>query len=114
MFAQERGDDLWLAPFVTDNWLKDGLTVAVTNVPTQFGPASYRIASRVKKGFIEAHIEPPTRSAPKAIVLRLRHPEGKPIKKVTVNGKRHKNFDAQRETITLPSGLGPLDVRAKF
>ena len=25
MFVQERGDELWLAPFVTDQWLRDGI-----------------------------------------------------------------------------------------
>jgi hypothetical protein len=114
MLAMERGGELWLAPFVTDNWLKDGLTVAVANVPTPFGRVSYRLKSRVNEGVIEAHIEPPTRTAPKSIVLRLRHPEGKRMRAVTVNGKRHTRFDAQREIITLPSGPGPMSVRAEY
>lgn len=58
--------------------------------------------------------EPPTRSTPKAIVLRLRHPDGKMLQRVTINGKPHTNFDAKRETITLPRGSKPLDVRAEF
>jgi hypothetical protein len=114
MLVQERSDELWLAPFVTDNWLKDGLTVAVSNAPTQFGSVSYRLTSHVKNSVIAAHIEPPKRSAPKAIVLRLRHPDGKPMRAVTVNGKRHTGFDPKRETITLPAGTKPLDVRAKY
>ena len=28
MLLTERGNELWLAPFVTNNWLKDGMTVA--------------------------------------------------------------------------------------
>lgn len=47
---------------------------------------SYRIASSVATGRIEATIEPPERTPPRQIVLRLRHPEGKPIKRVFVNG----------------------------
>jgi hypothetical protein len=65
-------------------------------------------------GHIEASIEPPARTPPNEIVLRLRHPEGKPMQAVTVNGKRHTDFDAKRETITLPRAATPLNVRAEF
>lgn len=114
MLVMERGEELWLAPFVTDQWLKDGLSVAVANAPTRFGPVSYRLTSHAKDGVIEARVEPPTRSVPKAIVLRLRHPDGKTLRAVTVNGKRHTDFDPKREIITLPSGSEPLNVRAEF
>lgn len=114
MLVMERGEELWLAPFVTSQWLKDGLSVAVANAPPRFGPVSYRLTSRAKDGVIEARVEPPTRSVPKAIVLRLRHPDGKVLRAVTVNGKRHTDFDPQRETIMLPPGAGPLSVRAEF
>jgi hypothetical protein len=105
MLVSERGDELWLAPFVTDNWFKDGLSVGVKSAPTFFGVVSYRINSAVSRGRIVATIEPPTRSTPKAIVLRLRHPEGKPIRSVTVDGRPHAEFDPKQETIRLtPTG----------
>jgi len=80
MLVMERGDQLWLAPFVTGNWLKDGMVVAVGNAPTTFGKVSYRIESHVAKGSIDVTIEPPRRNPPKEIIIRLRHPEGKPIR----------------------------------
>ena len=43
MLVTERGDQLWLAPFITSNWLKDGQTLSVSNAPTRFGPVSYQI-----------------------------------------------------------------------
>ena len=114
MMAMEHGQELWLAPLITSNWLKDGLTVSATRVPTRFGKISFRINSHVKDGYIEAHVEPPAKFSGKAIVLRLRHPDGKPIRSVTVNGKSHSAFDAKRETITLPLGAKMMDVRAEF
>jgi hypothetical protein len=115
MFVQERGDELWLAPLITGNWLQAGMSVAVTNAPTRFGPVSYRLTSGVKKGVIEARIEPPKRSAPKAIVLRIRHPDGKSPRAVTVNGKAHTNFDARKETIRIvPDAAGTIAVRADY
>jgi hypothetical protein len=82
MLVMERDDQLWLAPLVTNNWLKDGMVISVGNAPTTFGKVSYRITSHVDKGSIEVVIEPPKRNPPKEIVIRLRHPEGKPIRSV--------------------------------
>jgi hypothetical protein len=115
MFVQERGDELWLAPLITSNWLKGGMSVAVTNAPTRFGRVSYRITSHTRDDAIEAHVEPPARSAPKAIVLRLRHPDGKTLRAVTVNGKAHPEFDPKKETVRIiPDGTKHISVRANY
>ncbi len=114
MLVMEHGDELRLAPLITSNWMKDGLGVAVANAPTRFGPVSYRLTSRVKDSVIEARIEPPVRSAPKAIVLRLRHPDGKAMRAVTVNGKPHTDFDASKEIVRLPASQGPIRIIAEF
>ncbi len=115
MLVKEREQELWLAPLITGDWLADGKSVAVRNAPTRFGPVSYRLASQVREGVIEARIDPPTRSAPKALVLRIRHPDGKKIRGVTVNGKSHRDFDSARSTIRLfPTVGSPITVRARF
>ena len=64
MLVTERGDQLWLAPFITSNWLKDGQTLTVSNAPTHFGPVSYQIESHLAEGYIRATIHPPVRQAP--------------------------------------------------
>ncbi|MFO7974630.1 MAG: NPCBM/NEW2 domain-containing protein, partial [Candidatus Hydrogenedentota bacterium] len=104
MLVMERGSELWLAPFVTTHWMHDGMAVGVENAPTRFGNVSYTIMSHVDDGFIEAEIDPPTRSIPEAIVVRLRHPEGKRIQSVEVNGKPHADFDPEKECICLQPG----------
>lgn len=118
MLLMERGNELWLAPFLTNQWMKEGMTVAVKNAPTFFGPAGYRITSHVKQGFIEAEIEPPTRQVPGELVLRLRHPEGKPMRRVTVNGADHPAFDAKKEIIRIKpakaGGAGTIRVKAEY
>ncbi len=114
MLVQERGPELWLAPFVTYQWLKDDERIAVKNAPTRFGKVSYEINSHLAQGFIEGRIESPTRERPTKIVLRLRHPGGRRIQSVTVNGKRHHRFDADRETITLNADPSTFTVRATF
>jgi hypothetical protein len=114
MLLTERGDQLWLAPFVTSNWLKDGMVVAVTNAPTRFGAVSYCITSHVGEGFVEAQIQPPSRTTPAALVLRLRHPDGKPIRVVTVNGKRHSRFDPLKNTVHIQSPAKEIVVQARY
>ena len=114
MFVTERGDELWLAPFVTNNWLKDGMKVSIRNAPTRFGKVGYTITSRAANGEIEAVVQLPEKCTATKVVLRLRHPDGKPIRSVTVQGKPHKDFDPKKETITLePSGQS-ITIRAEY
>ncbi|MBP7935974.1 MAG: NPCBM/NEW2 domain-containing protein [Phycisphaerae bacterium] len=114
MMVMERGDELWLAPFVTDQWLKDGMTVGVKNAPTRFGPVSYRIESSVKSGVIKAELDPATRTPPKAAVLRLRHPEGKPIRQVAVEGQDASGFETGKDTVRILKPDRKLIVRVEY
>ncbi|MCC6443994.1 MAG: NPCBM/NEW2 domain-containing protein [Armatimonadetes bacterium] len=112
MLLMERGPDLWLTPLIPSDWLKDGKTVSLRNAPSCFGPVSYRIHSRIARGYIEAVIEPPASGELQSVVLRLRHPGGKPIRSASVNGE--KVSAVSRDTIRLKPGRGELKVRAEF
>ena len=115
MFVMERGDELWLAPMITNRWLEDGKNVTVRNAPTRFGSVDYSIVSHANDGRIEASIEPPKRNPPKQIVIRIRHPQGKIMKSVTVDGKPYADFDPITETIRLSStGQPMIRVRAEL
>jgi hypothetical protein len=114
MFVMERGNQLWLAPMATNRWLEDGQTIAVRNAPTRFGPVNYAITSAAAQGHIDAQIDPPTRGTPETIVLRIRHPEGKPIRAVTVNGKPHQDFDPAKEIISLTPSKERITLRAEY
>ncbi len=113
MLLMERGDDLWLAPFVTNNWLQDGMEVSVTNAPSHFGVVSYAITSHVDQGYIEAVIDPPSRQACRMLVLRLRHPEGKKPVSIVVNGQPAE-FDSARECVCLKAASGKVVIRADY
>ncbi|MEA1950365.1 MAG: hypothetical protein U9N87_03200, partial [Planctomycetota bacterium] len=119
MLMQERGDELWLAPFVTRNWLKHGMKVRCQNMPTNFGRAGYLIRSAADSGVIEAVIDPPVAKStavkpPSKIVLRLRHPDEKPIKSVTLDGKPHKDFDPKAETISIKPESKQVTLRVVY
>jgi len=114
MFVMERGDELWLAPFVTNQWIKDGMTVAIGDALSYFGPVSYSIRSHVAQGYIEATVDRPIRKLPKALVVRLRHPDGKQMSRVTVNGRVWTDFDVKRETVRIEHPEGRVTVTAYF
>jgi len=114
MLVTERGDQLWLAPFITSNWLKDGQKLRVSNAPTRFGPVSYQIESHLAEGYIRATIQPPTRQPPSRIVLRLRNPEGSPIRSVRLNGKQHSDFDKSAGLVRLKPAREPLRLEVFF
>jgi hypothetical protein len=114
MFVDERGDELWLAPFVTNHWMKDGMKVSIRNAPTRFGSVGYTITSKVASGAIEAVVQLPKDCTAKKVVLRLRHPDGKPMRSVTVNGQPHTDFDPKKETVSFgPSGES-VTIRAEY
>jgi hypothetical protein len=75
---------------------------------------SYRITSHVNDGYITAEIDPPTRTSPESLVLRLRHPDGKKIHSVLVNGHRHRAFDSVQETVTIKRKSGRVSVRVNY
>jgi hypothetical protein len=114
LFAMQRGEELWLAPMIPNRWLLDGQRVAVRNAPTRFGRVSYAITSSAVAGHIDAVIDPPGRAAPKRLVIRLRHPEGKPMLAVTLDGKPWRNLDASRECVSLPPGKKRIELRAVY
>ena len=73
-------------------------------------------------GRISATIEMSAREAPKAVVLRFRHPKSAPIKAVTVNGpstgsgqgKPWTSYNKDKETITLKDLTGTVTVTAQY
>jgi hypothetical protein len=117
MLVMERGDELWLAPLITGQWLKPGMRVSVHNAPTRFGPVGYTITSSADRGWIDATIDLPVsrlHSAPQRIVLRLRHPEGKRMKSVQVDGRPHRLFDAAKQCVYLEPGAETIAVRVEY
>ena len=114
MFVTEHGDKLWLAPFVPSRWLGHGLKVEVRYAPTRFGLVSYLLQSSVARRRIQATVQLPEKLAARNVILRLRHPEEKPILSVRVQGQPHADFDPRRETITLPPAAGTFVIEASY
>jgi hypothetical protein len=114
MLLQERGKDIWLAPFIPSEWLQSGKTLEVRNAPTQFGPVSFKLASGQDAGKVEVSITPPVRTRPEQLVVRLRHPKGRAIQSVQVDGREHRDYDAREQTIMLKPGPKPMTITVRY
>ncbi|MCX8091893.1 MAG: hypothetical protein N3I86_13335 [Verrucomicrobiae bacterium] len=117
MLVMEHDKALWLAPLIPSHWLRDGALINAQRLATRFGPVSFRIHAQTAQGRILARIEPPTRTRPDLVVLRLRHPDGQPIKRVLVNGRDHTDFDRRNGEIRLRGAdtvQGAWQVRAEY
>jgi len=95
-------------------WFQDGQRITVRDAPTYFGNVSVDVKSAVAQGRIEAVVRPPTRDPWAAIELRLRHPNGLPMTRVTVNGREWTGFDAERDLVILPPGEEEYRVVAAY
>jgi hypothetical protein len=114
MLVMEMGDDLFLARGTPREWLEDGKKISVQHAPSYFGELSFRIESLAHQGRIEARVVPPRRQRPENIYLRLRHPRGSVLKRVTVGGRPWEDFDSMKEWIKLPAHEGELTVVAYY
>lgn len=103
MLIHERDDDVLIVGLATPRaWLEDGKRIEVRRAPTYYGPLSFTIESRANHGTLTATLDLPERRQPDALLLRFRHPQGKPIQSVEVNGKNWTDFEVDREWVRIP------------
>jgi hypothetical protein len=115
MLVREDGGALVLGDAIPRPWLADGRAVAVAGAPTRFGDVSFRVTSQADAGRITVVLDPPRRVRPEVIRLRLRHPRGRPIGAVTVNGVPWLGFSgevielrpAPAARVTIAASYGP-------
>jgi hypothetical protein len=100
LLIHERDDhSLLLGQAVPRKWLESGKRIEIERAPTLYGTLSATLESQVSSGRIVATIQMPGRSKPKSLLVRLRHPERRPMRYVTVNGATWKDFDATKEWV---------------
>ncbi len=96
-------------------WLEDGKRIEVTRAPTYFGRLSMKIESRVASGTIRADIDLEGPKRPSALLVRLRHPQARRMRFVTVNGSGWRDFDAAKEWVRISTPAAPrYEVTASY
>jgi hypothetical protein len=113
MLILERGDTLDLGLGVPRRWMADGDRIKVQRAATYFGPLDLEIDSHARFHEVSAQVRLTARVAPAAIRLRLRSPDGAPIRSATVNGQPAR-IDAKRQLIDLPLNATAWTVHAQF
>ncbi len=108
MLVQETATGLRLGFATPRAWLRAGRRIAVSGVPTTFGPLSYSLTASAHE--VAVHVEIPRGSGARTIRLRLRLPAGKRILGLSAPYR----FDRATSTIELPSRAGPLDFVARI
>lgn len=114
MLVREEGDTLYLASGAPRRWFRPDQTIQLQGAATFFGPVSFAIESHPDKGHVDATVELPAAFRGKEVRLRLRHPEGKSMVRVEVDGNPWTQFDAGHEWIVLPASAGSRKIRAFF
>jgi hypothetical protein len=100
MLIRETDDDTLLLGQATPRaWLEDGKRIEIERAPTYYGALSLTIESRAARSQIEARVEMPERRKPRALVVRLRHPQARRMRSVLVNGARWTDFSADKEWV---------------
>ena len=88
MLVEERGKNLYLLQATPGRWLENGESIIIKDLPTYFGTMDLTVKSEIEDNKIEVNLKPPCRNPPEKIFISLRHPKGKEIKKVILNGKK--------------------------
>lgn len=113
MLILERDDNtLLLAGFTPRRWLEPGQRVRVERAPTRYGVLSMTVQNQ--GGVLTADVDLEGRARPAAVLVRFRHPQGAPMKSVTVNGRAWTDFDAAREWVRLPAGEKSCRIAVQY
>ena len=113
MLLKEEKDEVWLTWGTPRKWLEDGKKIEIRKVQTSYGPFDIGIDSHVSDGFIKAELTSSLRKMPAVIRLKLRHPEGKKIRKVEINGKNWNDFKGEVINIH-PSEGNKMSIVASY
>ena len=102
MLIRECDDDsLLLLQATPRKWLEQDKTITVERAPTYYGPLSMTVESQVTANKIHAEIQAPNRKRPKALLVRFRHPTGRSMKSVIVNGEDWTDFNVEKEWVRI-------------
>jgi hypothetical protein len=114
MLALEVGDELWLAPGTPRRWLEPGRRIEVYDIETAFGKVAYSMRHGGVPDTIETNVIIPDRIRPQKVLLFVRSAFDKPMKSVQIDGADWRQWDSEREAVTLPVRPGLLRIVTSY
>jgi len=112
--VREEGNTLWICKGAPRQWYADGKKIKGSGMASAFGTLDFMIESTAGSSLMHAFIKIPERKVPDEIYIRLRHPDGKQMKKVMVNGVDYKRFDKDKEIVMINGQQGTVDISVQF
>ena len=101
LLVMKNEDELWLANGVPKLWLEPGQKIELKKAYTEYGSLTYTLQAGNTSETIEANIKLPEMACSK-ILLFVRAPFQKPIRRVTINGQEWKQWDSDKESVVIP------------
>jgi len=95
-------------------WFEAGKSIRIEDAPTQFGNITLSVASHAEQNRIEAQVRFPSRNECAVVRLKLRHPLGKKMSSVEINGQKSEKFDPQREVVLIDRPAGEYRIVATY
>jgi hypothetical protein len=114
LLVREDGDRLYLDSGAPRLWFRPGERIGVSSLPTFFGQISFRVEPHPDRQYADAVVELPVGFRAKEIALRVRHPDGRPVARVEVDGISWDRFDSRRELVFLGPESGAHRIRVYF
>ncbi len=114
MLVRESGDKLYLNSGAPQSWFLPGRTIEVDHAATFFGEVSFRVDSHTERQVVDASIDMPQRDLPREVFFRVRHPGGKQMVRVELNGRTWSHFNPARDMLSLPATEKHIDVTVYF
>jgi hypothetical protein len=114
ILVREHGNRLYLNSGAPRSWFLPGRIIEVERAASFFGEMGFRVESHPERGFIEAQVSLPQRNRPAEVHMRLRHPDGKKIARVELNGRSWDRFDREQEMISLAPEESSVFLRASY
>jgi len=113
MLVRENEEGVDYATATPRAWLRDGKRIAFSDACTYYGKTTLVIESHAAEGAIVAEVTPPGRK-PVPLRVHLRHPERKPIRSATANGRSLTAKEIDGEWIKIPAGSQKVRIVAHY
>ncbi len=110
MFVYERNGLLHLGRAIPRAWFESPKSFGVERLWTSAGMVSLTYHPHPLVDQIEAEIELELRRLPQRVLVRFRHPHKKAIRAVSVDGRPHHTFDAEKGDVELAPVGGKVHV----
>ncbi len=114
MFVYATGDTLHLGRALPREWFSHGTPLKAERIKTRYGMVSVEYHPQIDGTKVVVQTELDLRSQPEKILLRIRHPEKRPILSVKVNGEPSLRFDPLKGDIDLTGLQGAIQVEAVY